>query len=158
MPVPQSVEHANDQQPIEARAAGGNTLDVLLYKVDRIEETQGMILKKIEGLHTAIYDPDEGLFTRIKVNAGEAALRAVSLDQKHAAVEAKLAVFDKGLVDDTERHKQIDASIVQVAELVKWRTGVSRILKFIVVACFTSVGGFIAKVLYDWILGHVKFV
>lgn len=43
-----------------------NKFDVLMYKVEKIEESQDKIIDQLSGLHDAVYDPDKGLFSRIK--------------------------------------------------------------------------------------------
>lgn len=40
--------------------------DILMYKVEKIEESQDKILDQLSGLHEAVYNPDNGLFSRIK--------------------------------------------------------------------------------------------
>lgn len=150
------AEQLMELQRLHAAVPG--TLEVLLHKVDKIEESQGMILKKVDGLHTAIYDPDTGLFSRIKANAVAAASRDVELDQKTRMSADRLEELAKDTMLDAERHKAIDASIAKVEELVKWRGGAMRVIKYVLLAVGTSIGGFFAKVVYDWILGHIRFI
>jgi len=59
-------------QKLESPALNGG-FDDLAKKVDRIEnttdqlkETQAAYSKKIDAIHTAIYDPETGLYTKVK--------------------------------------------------------------------------------------------
>jgi len=155
----QISEHEGTPQEMQMlQASIPGKLEVLLHKVDKIEESQSMILRKVDGLHTAIYDPDTGLFSRIKESAMAAATRDVELDQKTRMSADRLEELAKDVTADAERHKQIDASMAKVEDLVRWRLTALRVVKYVGLALLTSVGGFLAKVVYDWITGHVRLI
>jgi hypothetical protein len=58
----------NIQQKLERSAALNGGFDKLLYKIDSIENNQNIIANKVDKIHDAIYDPDDGLFARITIN------------------------------------------------------------------------------------------
>lgn len=55
----------NIHQKLDTAAALNGGFDRLLYKIDVIETNQNQIVSKVDKIHDAIYDPDEGLFSRI---------------------------------------------------------------------------------------------
>lgn len=55
----------NIHQKLDSSAALNGGFDRLLYKIDGIENSQNQIVSKVDKIHDAIYDPDEGLFARI---------------------------------------------------------------------------------------------
>ena len=61
----------NIQQKLEKSAALNGGFDKLLYKIDSIENSQNIIANKVDKIHDAIYDPDEGLFARMSANKVE---------------------------------------------------------------------------------------
>ena len=65
--VSQRLLH-NIQQKLEKSAALNGGFDKLLYKIDNIENNQNIIANKVDKIHEAIYDPDDGLFARITIN------------------------------------------------------------------------------------------
>lgn len=130
----------------------------ILHKMDRIEEGQGETIKKLDALHTAIYEPDEGLFARIKANATVAERRAIDIEQRCQALDNRFAQAEKNTVKDDEKLKKLDDSSTKVEDLVKWKTTINTALKWLVAAMITGSGGLLAKLLYDWVLGHVRVV
>lgn len=39
--------------------------DTLIYKVDKIEQSQGQLVVKVDKIHEAIYDPKDGMFAKL---------------------------------------------------------------------------------------------
>lgn len=70
-----SQKHDNDENSVQllhtihkkldnSPALNGG-FDRLLYKIDGIEKSQVQIVEKVDKIHDAIYNPDDGLFARI---------------------------------------------------------------------------------------------
>lgn len=154
--MPEDDKAILELQAFQASVPG--KLEVLLHKVDRIEESQNVVLRKMDGLHAAIYDPDVGLFARIKENAVGAATRDVELDQQSRLTAGRLDELAKTAGANDERNKQIDASLAKVDDLVRWKSTAIRVAKYVFLAVVTSLGGFFAKIVYDWITGHVRLI
>jgi len=68
--VSQRMLH-NIQQKLDRSAALNGGFDRLLYKIDSIENSQNAIATKVDKIHEAIYNPDEGLFARISSSKNE---------------------------------------------------------------------------------------
>jgi hypothetical protein len=58
----------NINKKLDTSAALNGGFDRLLYKIDGIEQSQSQIVNKVDKIHDAIYDPDDGLFARISAN------------------------------------------------------------------------------------------
>lgn len=58
----------NIRRKLESSAALNGGFDRLLFKIDSIEKNQIQIGEKVDKIHEAIYNPDDGLFSRIAAN------------------------------------------------------------------------------------------
>lgn len=56
--------------------------DILLHKIDKIEQGQGQIVGKVEKIHDAIYDPSEGIFSKLSETKVEYTQQFGLLEQK----------------------------------------------------------------------------
>lgn len=148
-----SSKAAGSQQMVDT-----GTIAAILHKMDRIEEGQGETIKRLDALHSAIYEPDDGLFARIKAGSAAAERRAIELDQKYAALDARFAQAEKSAIADDTKLKKLDDSSVKVEDLVKWKKAVNGALRWLVIAILTGSGGILAKLLFDWFQGHVRVV
>jgi len=135
--------------------------ETLLYKVDKIEEAQGRVVTKIEDIHNAIYDPDQGVFAKIKQEE-------LSRKDDLADVDVRLqnfAVWRENVNQDfadgtTETHKtNEDFKNIQndVRDLVQWRQRSSAVSKWIIISLSGAVITLGFKLLYDVIIQHVVF-
>lgn len=134
--------------------------DTLLHKIDSIERSQGhtstkvdelcrsheCINEKITKIHSAIYDPDDGLFARQHASAASS-----------DAVFAELTTWQKHIDKAREKDEEVDEKIAEkldnvsdvVDDIVKARSTIRSITKW----TLTSVGGagfaLLVKFLYD---------
>jgi len=127
--------------------------DNLVKKIDNLGDAQEEQTKKLDVIHNAIYEPDEGLFARIK--ASDAANNT-----KVAAVEKDIAVLTTWQ-EDHDFHAMGKEDVVQklvqttkvleqqATELSKWKSTTMSILKWVGGTIATSGAGLIVKVLYD---------
>ena len=58
-----------------------------IFKIDKIEESQGQIASKVDSIHDAIYNPDDGLFARINTNKGDAEKTAITVEHRITELE-----------------------------------------------------------------------
>lgn len=58
----------NIRRKLDSSAALNGGFDRLLFKIDSIEKSQIQIGEKVDKIHEAIYNPDDGLFSRIAAN------------------------------------------------------------------------------------------
>ena len=67
---------------ISTSAALNGGFDRLMAKVDSIESSQTAIEKKVDSLQDSIYDPDKGLYARIKEVEHQKEMQVAELERK----------------------------------------------------------------------------
>lgn len=157
---------------IQARVLNAPALnggfDTLLYKVDKIEESQDKLVTKVDSIHEAVFHPDDGLFARVK-NAENAKGENVDKLEKDM-IELKIwkENEEKALEKDTRSTEVQEKTIkvledklkdqdVQIKALTDWKSKVSGIVRWGLV---TLAGGgvtLIGKLLYDFLSGHISY-
>lgn len=122
--------------------------DTLLNNVEMIERQQKQLLEKFEELNAVIYEPDNGLFSRIK--------RAENLygdeikDLKRNVVEMK--DWRRDLEDEGSGSlARIEKNIKILDDLSVWKNTVTKA----VVAALGTVGLMFVKTIWDFISNHV---
>ena len=136
---------------IASSAALNGGFDTLLYKIDKIEQSQGELVGKVDKIHDAIYNPNEGLFSKMS----EAKLENL---EKFSNVEAKLSDISmwKNYKEKNEEKKEgehdeavlkIDTLEKSVDSLVKSKNATWSVLKWLGVA----LGGGILTLCFKWI-------
>lgn len=118
--------------------------DTLLSKVERIEESQGMLVSKVNDVHEAIYNPDDGLFARIKSAEAEREKDIVELQAWRESVNKDLlldAEQDRELKEKVEKHE------LTIAELRLHRDRVVSMAKWF----FVALGGGAITLLVNWL-------
>jgi myosin heavy subunit len=150
------------QQKINGSPALNGGFDTLLYKVDKIEESQGKIVNQIEEIHDSIYNPDKGLFARIAAVKSSQDKDYGEIDKKLAELNTWKKQIDKETVEektsDKELSKKVEEQQKTIESLSKWKDGVSSSVKASGVAIGGSFMALIGKFLYDYILVHWKLI
>lgn len=136
--------------------------ETLLFKVDKIEESQGQIVTKVDNIYTSIYHPDQGVFARIKdrslaevteINRLEKELIAINVkhhnEEKDEEKEYKLKI---------ENDRQISQHEKTIAELLTWKNKIVSVAKWVLVSLATASVSVLGKLLYDYFSGHMKFI
>lgn len=102
--------------------------DRLMEKVVSIEGTQEKILGEVNTIKETIYDPDEGIYSRIKGASDDA--------------EDLVQGLDKAMIGMQQ----------QITDLKTWKSNVSKLMWAIIV----PLAGTFGKILYDVITQHVQ--
>jgi hypothetical protein len=90
--------------------------DTLLYKIDKIEQSQGHLVSKLDKIHDAIYDPQDGLFSKMSQQKLENEIKLGEINQN--VLELKLWKNHKDKSDQKEED-EIDKSKGKIASLEK---------------------------------------
>jgi len=53
------------QRKLSNSSALNGGFDTLLFKIDKIEQSQGQLVNKVDKIHDAIYDPNDGIFSKL---------------------------------------------------------------------------------------------
>jgi len=108
-----------------------NSLDVVLVKIEKIEETQEKISSTVGSIHEAIYNPDNGLFSRINSikseNIGE-------LDKKIEQIEAWKQSRIKLSEEDKALKEKVSVQESKIEKLESWRGSINSVSKWLLVA------------------------
>jgi hypothetical protein len=140
----------NLQEKLNSPVFNGG-FDRLFAKVEGIEASQRATAMMVESLNKLVYEPDDGLFSRIKrvegVNVVE--LQKISNSQEKFKEDLEeMKVTLKGSVSTTSEVGELKT---KVAELATWRSDLSRKLWILIPVILTLLG----KIGWDVISAHV---
>tara|TARA_Y100001963_G_scaffold136105_1_gene198412 strand:- start:289 stop:747 length:459 start_codon:yes stop_codon:yes gene_type:complete len=140
--VLQKVE--NMEHKITSAKSLNGGFDKLAGDVEHIKEGQREVLDAVRGVKQTLYEPDSGLFSRVKE------LETESERRKEFIVESKPALeFSKELVV-WKRHadkelEQFEKMQIEFAKLLDWKAGAQRVIWLIA----TAAGGMWVKHFMD---------
>jgi len=134
------------QKKFSSSPALGDGFDVLLVKIDKIEENQGKISSKVDLIHEAIYHPDEGLFSRINSvkteNIGE-------LDKKIQQIESWKVAKTSSSEEEKELKKKVETHQINIDNIENWKKTVNSLGKWVLVALTGGVLSLGFRALYE---------
>ena len=118
--------------------------DKLLMEVEHIKETQVTILEGVRGVKQNLYEPDSGLFSRVKELETESARRMEFIQESKPALEfsKELVVWKKQADKDLEEFEKLQ---VEFEKLKEWKHGMQRVIWLIA----TAAGGMWVKHFMD---------
>ena len=134
--------------------------DRLYMKIESIESTQAQISERVDSIHDAIFNPDEGLFSRISNAKVEQIEVIAEVDKQLASLSTWKDQQDKLTEKDAGVDQQVATSLLtqqkQLDELVKWKSIVSSAGKWLLAALVGACISLMFKLLYDAIILHWK--
>lgn len=143
------------QGKLKAPALNGG-FDTLMYKVGKIEEGQEKILERVSMLNETIYDPDTGIFARIKEAENVKSEEIVKVEKNIDAMQIQHEHDIKkihDLLNLTEKSEtQIRDLESDVKTLMRWKNSVVSSFKWILVTASTTAIGILVKAVYDIIV------
>ena len=118
--------------------------DKLMTEVKHIKETQSDILDGVRGVKQNLYEPDSGLFSRVKELETESDRRKEFIIESKPALEfsKELAVWKKKADKDLEDFEKMQ---IEFAKLQDWKSGAQRVIWLIA----TAAGGMWVKHFMD---------
>lgn len=136
------------QKKVNDSYALNSKVDVLLLKVENIEEEQVKISKTVESIHDAIYHPDNGIFSRISAVRSAHAEEKAELEKHLLEINSWKTQTEKSVAqnksDDKEIQKKVEEQQLTLSNLEKWRGNVQSVGKWALVA----IGGGIVTMLF----------
>ena len=135
-----------ENKVVNAPAMNGG-FDKLLNEVDHIRKTQKDILEGVRGVKQNLYEPDSGLFSRVKELEMESQSRLEFIQESKPALEfsKELVVWkrqaDKALAD-------FEKLQIEFAKLQDWKSGAQRVIWLIA----TAAGGMWVKHFMDLVM------
>ena len=118
--------------------------DKLLGEVGHIKDVQGEVLDAVKGIKKSLYEPDSGLYSRVKQLEVESDRRQEFINESKPALEfsKELAVWKKQADRELE---QFEAMQIEFAKLQDWKAGAQKVIWLIA----TAAGGMWVKHFMD---------
>ena len=118
--------------------------DKLMIEVEHIKETQSDILDGVRGVKQNLYEPDSGLFSRVKELETESQRRQEFIRESKPALEfsKELVVWKKKADKDLEDFEKMQ---IEFAKLQDWKSGAQRVIWLVA----TAAGGMWVKHFMD---------
>ena len=149
-------EHLLDQllskvSKIEDKVTSAKSLnggfDKLLIEVEHIKETQTAVLEGVRGVKQNLYEPDSGLFSRVKELETESQRRLEFIQESKPALEfsKELQVWKKQADKDLEQFEKLQ---IEFEKLKDWKEGAQKVIWLVA----TAAGGMWVKHLMDMMM------
>jgi len=141
---------------------GGFT--TLLYKVEKIEQIQAQLVEKVDQIHNVLYEPDNGLYARIK-NVEKDCVSSEKIDFLEKDVQ-EIKIWKTSEEKNSEKNDEHEIKqekiIQQHEEIIKdLQSSISKYnaaVKWITVSLGGGLLSIVGKIIYDYISGHIKIV
>lgn len=140
------------QEKLKSAHVMNGGFDRLMEKIDTIETTQEKILGEMNGVKATIYDPDTGIYSRIKAVDDRSDERIHSLDKSISELKSDQKKSDETLQKQALEVDKVKELEKKVDELTKWKANATKMIYAIVVPIATTFG----KIIYDFISQHVQ--
>jgi hypothetical protein len=126
-----------------------------MVKIEKIEEAQEQTLNKVDDVHDAIYDPDHGLFARIRTAESVNREHTIIVDKKINEIESWKT---SGSADDKAVMKQLQQHETAIRELEGWRVRASGFYRWVFLTFGGALVALIFKVVYELVKNHIHLV
>ena len=124
-------------EKMEAKISNAQSMnggfDKLLIEVQHIKEAQGDILEGVRGVKRNLYEPDSGLFSRVKELEMESARRMDYIIETKPIVgeHQELLHWKKEAQKDLD---EVEGLRLEVAKLQDWKGGISKVVWLVATA------------------------
>jgi DnaJ-domain-containing protein 1 len=139
------------QKKLSNSSALNGGFETLLYKIDKIEQSQGQLVNKVDKIHDAIYDPSDGIFSKLSEYKLENAEQLSDMSQEgselHLWKENREKEEQKEVKKSDIIDKKIDDIEKSVDNLMRNKHNTWAIMKWFLVAF----GGGIVTLTIKWI-------
>lgn len=119
-------------------AALNGGFDALMFKIEKIECNQEQLVSKVDKIHDAIYDPQDGIFSKINESSLDTSRRINETDQKLIEVSEwkKQRIKDDAKFESyaEDSSNKILGLQRNVDDLMKSKNMLSGIVRWIIVA------------------------
>ena len=139
-------------EKMEAKISNAQSMnggfDKLLIEVQHIKEAQGDILEGVRGVKRNLYEPDSGLFSRVKELEMESARRMDYIIETKPIVgqHQELLHWKKEAQKDLD---DVEGLRLEVAQLQDWKSGMQKVIWLVA----TAAGGMWVKHFMDLMMG-----
>ena len=148
------------QQKIDGSPVLNGGYTTLIRKVEKIDEAQGRLEASVDAIHTAIYDPDKGLFSRLNTCREVHTHETSELDKKLVALSTwqtyTSKAVDETVNDENELASKFNVQDQRITTLTERSQTTREITKWVSSAIAGGVIVLLFKILYTWIVAHWK--
>ena len=140
--VLQKVESMENRISSAKSLNGG--FDKLAGDVEHIKESQREVLEAIRGVKKSLYEPDSGLFSRVKELETESQRRLEFIQESKPALEfsKELVVWKKHADKELEQFEEMQ---IEFAKLQDWKANMQKVIWLVA----TAAGGMWVKHFMD---------
>jgi hypothetical protein len=152
------------QNRIMAAPAMNGGFSTLMYKIEKIEQGQNQLVEKVDDIRIVLYDPDNGLYARIKnvenSKANDSDIKELedSMSEIKHWKDTKEELCEEDSDDREELKKKILEQENTIKEIRGWHDKQAAITKWLAVTIGTVFISTIGKLIYDVVMEHVKLV
>jgi len=135
-------------EKMEAKISNAQSMnggfDKLLMEVGHIKDTQVSVLEAVRGVKQNLYEPDSGLFSRVKELEMESARRQEYITETKPIVgqHQELLLWKKQVEKEVN---EVEDLRLEVAKLQDWKSGMQKVIWLVA----TAVGGMWVKHFMD---------
>lgn len=119
-----------------------DTLDLLVYKVEKIEESQDKIINQLNDISNTLYEPDKGVFARLKENSQDLKFIEESGEEEKKNFEE----LKKEVIELSTLQRSTDLTL---KDLVRWKNQFSSVFKWVFASILTPSLAMLLKYLYE---------
>jgi len=165
----EAIEHNRKQmldmqnKILSAPAMNGG-FSTLMYKIEKIEQGQDQLVEKVDEIRDVMYDPDSGLYARIKniENSVVDEKRIESLEDEVRSIKSWKNAEEKSSEKEETHTADIEKKIQEHSEVIKdlkkWYERQAAATKWLAITVGTGLLGGFGKIIYEFLLSHIKFV
>ena len=144
--VLQKIE--NMEQKITSAKSLNGGFDKLAIDVEHIKEAQREVLEAVRGVKQTLYEPDSGLFSRVKELESDSKIRNAYVQETKPALDfaKELVVWKKHADKELEQFERLQ---IEFEKLKDWKDGAQKVIWLVA----TAAGGMWVKHFMDLMMG-----
>jgi hypothetical protein len=146
----------NIHRKLDSSAALNGGFDRLLYKIDSIENSQNQIVGKVNKIHEAIYDPDDGLFSRIAANKAASAESISEVQKQIVEISSWQKHADQTGIECEEKTDEFHSKLQRLESSVQNVESFHKVSMSVIKWAGVAVGGGLVTLLFKIFLNAIK--
>lgn len=152
------------QDKILSAPAMNGGFTTLMYKVENIEKSQSQLVQKVDQIHGVLYEPDTGLYARLKKVENDCApsetIDVLEKDIQEIKIwkNSEEKQSEKEEVKDVEKDKILSEHEITLKEIQRHVNRYNAATKWIAVSLGGGLISMLIKLIYEYVTGHVKIV
>jgi len=152
------------QNKILAAPAMNGGFSTLMYKIEKIEKSQEQIVDKVDEIRDVLYDPDSGIYARIKIIENESIdnEKFEKLEEDIFAIKtwknSKEKSEEKEEQQDIDLQKVLSEHAEVIKELQSWYQKQAAVTKWLAVTVGTALIGGIGKIIHMFLSNHIQLI